>query len=100
MKTNDEKYNSIPFTAYFAERNGKEVIIDDVNRIVKIKDKDDNISGIVHYSININHTVDRNMLLDNTSQERDKVYYVYQDGTKGRDWLWHYGDLISLDKLL
>lgn len=100
MNNKDEEYKSIPFTTYFSERNGKEVFIDNTNRIIRIRDGVSNLVGVVYFSDNINHIVHKEDLLGITDQPIEKVYYVYQNGAKGYDWLWHYGDLIQLDELV
>jgi hypothetical protein len=99
MSNEFDKYNSIPFQEYFSERGGQEVYIDYTNRLLKIQDKKGTTKAIVHFSNNINHEINIDELLNRSVDKKEKAYYVYENGIKGHDWLWYYGDFISLNEL-
>lgn len=99
MSNDFSKYNSVPFSEYFLKKCGNEIVLDNLNKLIKINDGNGYTISTIYLSANINHQIKVNELLSN-ADNKDKVYYVYENGHEGRDWLWHYGDLISINELL
>lgn len=99
MDQNLNKYNSIPFHEYLSKKDGDNIFIEYGNRLLKIKNAYGNIVAIVFFSKNINHVIIEDELLNKAMDKKEKAYYVYENGENGHDWLWFYGDLISVDQL-
>jgi hypothetical protein len=57
-------------------------------------------TSLVYLSANIDHQIQKDELLNVNHNIKEKAYYVYENGIKGYDWLWHYADLLSLKELL
>lgn len=100
MNSGFDKYNSITFSEYLLKKNGYDIVFDYDKHQLKINDLTGETTAIVYLSANIDHQIQRDELLNKVVDKKTKAYYVYENGIKGHDWLWHYGDLVSLNELL
>ncbi|MBX7164327.1 MAG: hypothetical protein K1X49_11580 [Saprospiraceae bacterium] len=99
MSNDFDTYNSVPFQVYFSKKDGQEVCLDYINRLLKIQDQTGETKAVVYFFSSINHEINKDELLNRSIDKKGKAYYVYENGVQGHDWLWYYGDLISLDEL-
>lgn len=95
-----DKYNSVPFQVFFSKSNGHQVKLDYANRLLVIRDENNTTTAIVHFSNSITHEINMDELLNQSVEKKKKAYYVYENGTHGNNWLWYYGDLMSIADLL
>lgn len=93
-------YKSIPFIQYYQKVNGSSIKIDLEKRVVEIYDNSNIFKSKVNFSSKIIEEFDENDLLKSSDLNRNKVYYVFVNGTNGLDWLWFYGDLINISEIL
>ena len=99
MNEEFDKYHSIPFFQYYSKKNGTRININYERRTLSITDADISTVATVHFSNSIKDKIDIEELL-NKKIKKNKAYYVYENGTRGNDWLWYYGDLVSIEELL
>ncbi|MBU3658269.1 MAG: hypothetical protein FGM14_00185 [Flavobacteriales bacterium] len=99
MNNENNEYQSIPFIEFYEKTKGSRINLDFEKRIVEIYDNNDNLLKIIHFSVQIDAVFDVNELLLTYEQGRKKVFFVYENGNKGLDWLWYYGDLFDLSTM-
>lgn len=100
MNKGFDKYNSVTFQEYFSKNEGQEIYLDYINRLLEIQNKAGVSRAVVHFSNSIKHEINKNELLNKRGSKKERAYYVFENGVNGHDWLWYYGDMISIDELL
>lgn len=98
MKQEFDKLQSISFKEYLKKMNILKIEIDNDKRILIIVDGKDNSLSKIYLSAQITHHLDLNELLDFSASRVNKDYYIFENGTKGYDWLWYY-DIQSIENL-